>query len=401
MPDLAENLARLRKARDLSQEALAAAAGVGIDTVARIERGTRTVCRPQTLDKLAAALGVSARVLQGGPAASRGDVHDAVRRLRQAISAGTSIPGLDDFAETTETLDATEVEAATARTWRLYVDGRHTQLLNELPIVLTDCRRLAHTGENDGAAQRHLATAYRIAAGIAGRLGHDDLAWNAGERALAAARQSDQPEIQAAVSMRYLTWTLVRQGRNAEAEHVATRAAEAVQPRFLDHDPDRTAVFGNLLFNAATAATNTGAAARAADLLAEARSAAARTMVGVVSEAGIFSQRAVTIQEVEHLTRTDDPVLALRRAFTLEPEGERLPAFWEAGHALQLASASLRSRRADAALNYLDLAYQLAPDWATVQPLGRNTMLALLDRTSRRRGNRFAALATAYGALDG
>jgi transcriptional regulator with XRE-family HTH domain len=66
MTDLAENLARLRKAKDLSQESLAERAGVGVDTVARIERGTRTTCRPATLHRLAAALSVSAQTLLTG-----------------------------------------------------------------------------------------------------------------------------------------------------------------------------------------------------------------------------------------------------------------------------------------------------------------------------------------------
>ncbi|MGW3960385.1 helix-turn-helix domain-containing protein [Amycolatopsis sp. NPDC005003] len=45
---LAENLTRIRKARDFSQEGLVEAASVGVDTVARIEQGTRTTSRPAT-----------------------------------------------------------------------------------------------------------------------------------------------------------------------------------------------------------------------------------------------------------------------------------------------------------------------------------------------------------------
>lgn len=62
---LPENLARIRKARDLSQEQLAASAGVAVDTVARIERAERQTTRPSTVNKLAAALGVAPSVLLG------------------------------------------------------------------------------------------------------------------------------------------------------------------------------------------------------------------------------------------------------------------------------------------------------------------------------------------------
>ena len=53
---IAENLARFRKARNLSQEELAAAASVGVDTVGRIERGERRTTRPATVAKLAQVL---------------------------------------------------------------------------------------------------------------------------------------------------------------------------------------------------------------------------------------------------------------------------------------------------------------------------------------------------------
>lgn len=67
------------------------------------------------------------------------------------------------------------------------------------------------------------------------RVGFDDLAWTSAERALDAARWSDAPELETVISLQYLAWTLVRQGRLDDAERVAVTAAEQVQPAMLAH----------------------------------------------------------------------------------------------------------------------------------------------------------------------
>lgn len=114
---LPENLARIRKARNLSQEQLAASAGLAVDTVARIERAERKTTRPSTLNKLATALGVTPAVLLGilppdSSSAAR------VAELRTAITASTEIPGLSDFAEPAEVLSIDVLASTAHRAWR-------------------------------------------------------------------------------------------------------------------------------------------------------------------------------------------------------------------------------------------------------------------------------------------
>lgn len=94
---LPDNLARFRKARDLSQEQLAAAAGVAVDTIARIERAERKTTRPSTVSKLATALGVAPEVLLGIVPQARDADAANVAALRHAITASEEIPGLADF----------------------------------------------------------------------------------------------------------------------------------------------------------------------------------------------------------------------------------------------------------------------------------------------------------------
>lgn len=402
MGPLSENLARIRKARDLSQEALAEAASIGVDTVARIEQGTRTTTRPETTRRLAAALGVTVDVLLGNQPADAFATVDAAP-LRRAITAGGHIPGLTDFAEIKETVTIAELSSSARRAWRSYVDGRHNELLHALPVLLADARRFIHSSADDdrAAAYRVLSTAYRLGAGMAGRLNLDDLAWTSAERALDAARYSDAPDIETAISMRYLAWTLVRQGRDDDAERVAVAAAERIQPGMFNRDTTTAGVFGNLLFNAATAALNEGNPGRADDLLAEAQSAAARSTSDTASEAAIFGPRVAALQQIDSIARAGDPERALHTAASIPNAQGPVPAFWEAGHRLRLAAAALELRQDQQALNFLAEARDLAPDWVRYQPLGKTTMRRLVDRAARRRGAEFADLARHFGVAGG
>lgn len=58
MLSLAEKVVRLRERKGWSQQQLAGAAAIGASTIAHIELGSRTACRPATLRALAGALGV-------------------------------------------------------------------------------------------------------------------------------------------------------------------------------------------------------------------------------------------------------------------------------------------------------------------------------------------------------
>ena len=398
---LAENLARFRKARNLSQEELAEAANVGVDTVSRIERGQRQTARPATIAKLAQALAVTSAALLGLTRVAHTVREADIARLRRAITASGEVPGLEDLADTDDVSGWPSLASASHTAWKAYVDGRHNHLLHALPILLADARRLVHTtsGDANAAAQQVLSTAYRLGAGIAGRLDLNDLAWTAAERALTAARNSDDPEINTAISVRYLVWTLIKQGRTADAERVAVKAAERIEPRMLDRNVVRAGVFGNLLFNAANAALREGSGERADDLLAVAQAAAQRAGRDNATESAIFGPRVAALQVVEHAVRLGDPETALRLAEKIpEPRGP-VPPFWEAGHRIHLAHAAVRLRRDQLALNFLDEARNLAPDWVQRQPLGAAVMRDLVDKATRRRGRRFAALAAHYGVL--
>jgi transcriptional regulator with XRE-family HTH domain len=400
LSSLPENVARLRKVRDLSQEQLAEAAQVGVDTVGRIERGERRTVRPQTLERLATALGVTAGVLLGGNlSASTVDAGP----LRAAVGSVAEFVGVADLTAGDEVPPLAQTQQAGRHAWEYYVAGRTAELLTVLPALLTDSRRLVQSSAGDAKAeaQRVLALSYRLGAGLAGRLGLHDLAWTSAERAVAASRESNAADIDTAVSIRYLVWVLVRQGRVEEAARVAVRAAEAVEPGMLAVDRVKAGVFGNLMFNAASAALMAGRGDQARDYLDVARAAAVRHGQDQASEAAIFGLRAVGLQTVDLAVRLGEPDRALQLAERLPRTGGKLPRFWEAGHQLHLAKAAADLRRTHSALDHLDQARVIAPSWSAQQPLGRSTMSTLVDRTARRPGATFARLAAHYGVATG
>jgi transcriptional regulator with XRE-family HTH domain len=393
MVHLGENLARIRTARGLAQDELAQASGVSIDTISRLERGAHTTARRSTLAALSRALGTDPARLLGIYPPEQDTV--GAEQLRRAVRA----LDLPDFPEPIEVLALPELHDAASGAWSDYLAGRHTELLAGLPALMFDTRRAVQALADDHAAEAAglLATSYRLAAGLSGRLGLVDLAAHAAHRALDTARFTNRPELDEAAALRYLAWVLVRQGDLAEAERIAIRAAERLDGELLARPKaDRIGVFGSLLFNAASAAARQGAPERADDLLRAASAAAARSGRDRVEETGVFGPRVAAMQAVDQAMRTGQPDRALHLATQVPDTSGIVPAFWESGHRLHLAAACADLQRWGDVTSHLDAARTLAPQWSRVQPLGR-TVIGYLTEHRGRRSQRIAELAAHYG----
>lgn len=390
---LGENLIRLRTGRGLTQEDLSHTSGVSVDTISRLERGARQTARVATLAALVNALGVSTSALLGMKPAERDTA--GAEQLRRAVRA----LDLPDFAESTEVLPLVQLRDAAGVAWSDYLAGQHAEMLIGLPALMMDTRRAVHASSGDDAAHAAglLATAYRLAAGLAGRLQLNDLAAHAAHRALQIASHTSRPELDEAAALRYLAWVLVRQGDYAEAERIAVHAAQRLDPSMLAvPDPDQVGVFGSLLFNAASAAARGGSGDRADDLLRVAAAAAVRDGTDRTGEAGVFGPRVAAMQAVDQAVRTGQPDRAVALATRIPPPAGSVPAFWEAGHHLHLAAAAVDLGRWDDAVDHMDTARQLAPQWARVQPLGQVVLAQILQRWPARRPARVSDVAAHY-----
>lgn len=395
LDQLGENLARLRTGRGFTQQDLAHASGLSVDTISRLERGARLAARSGTLAALAGALGVSSGALIGlRPVEQDTRGADQLRRAVRALD-------LPEFADSAEVLSLDELHDAAGVAWADYLAGRHAELLVGLPALMVDTRRAVRASSGDHAARAAglLATAYRLAAGLAGRLELPDLAAHAAHRALQTAPFTARPELDEAAALRYLAWVLVRQGDYAEAERVAVRAAQKLDPGMLSRpDADQVGVFGSLLFNAASAAARGGRIERADDLLQVAAAAAVRDGTDRIGEAGVFGPRVAAMQAVDQAARAGHPDRALSLAQRVPAASGAVPEFWEAGHRLHLAAASADLERWEDGIEHMDAARLLAPQWVRLQPLGQVVLGRLLERWPSRRPARIADLARHYAS---
>jgi transcriptional regulator with XRE-family HTH domain len=394
MLPLGENLARIRTARRLTQEELAQLSGVSVDTISRLERGAHATARRATLAALSLALGTDpGRLL--GIAPPEQDTADA-EQLRRAVHA----LDLPDFAEPVDVLPLSELHDAAAGAWSDYLAGRHAELLAGLPALMVDTRRAVGALADDHAAHAAglLATSYRLAAGLSGRLGLVDLAAHAAHRALDTARFTARPELDEAAALRYLAWVLVRQGDLAGAERIAVRAAERLDGGLLAPPAsDRIGVFGSLLMNAASAAARQGSPGRADDLLRVASAAATRSGVDRAEETGILGPRVAAMQAVDQALDAGEPDRAMQLAAQVPDAAGPVPSFWESGHLLHLAAACADLERWGDVIEHLATARALAPQWSRVQPLGHTVIGQLVEHRGRR-SERIAELAAHYGA---
>ena len=388
MSTITQNLPRVRRARGLSQEELAARSEISIDVITRLEQGRKHAARWSTFIALANALDVSVAVLVTPPGLLAHDAPGAavdVGALRQAITYAGDIPGLAELAEHEDLVPLPLLARTIDSLWKHYQDGQLALVAHHLPGVIGDTRRLvrASTGNLAARAQTLLATTMNAAAGIAASFGHPDLAYLAIERAAAASARADC-DLPAVASAGFTSWILVKQGRYAEAEHVASYAAAQAEPAFSNTDRRRWATFGHLLVNASCAAARARQYARADDLLSTAQAAAARLGRDGIEGWSVFGPRVTAMYLVDNAVEAGDYERAITRSAAVPAaNGGALPKTWEARYLLRLAFAYAELGRDGPAIDTLVAARTAAPEWIRYAPMAAALVNDLLDRPAR------------------
>lgn len=389
---IGEQIARQRRLREITQEELAARAGISVDVIRRLEQGQRHTARLATLKAIADALDAELSLIIAPRHSFVSEPTHGVHAIRRALIA-PALAALGDLADPTDEVDLDQLTASTEAAWTLWQRGGYNALGGLLPALIAEARNAVRegTGENEARALALLTMAYEVTAGVVIMLGYEDLAWLAVERAIDTAGRCGDPVAQAS-AQHWVSWILRRQGRYSESEAIATRAAERHEPSLMRATADQLTVWGGLLVNASGAAARAERTTTANELLAVADGAAGRLSGNRVGRWSVFGPRIVAQTRVVNAVEAGDFDTAVQYAGAVDSVGGQVPATWEARYLLSLAQAQTELGSDGAALSTLGAALRIAPEWIRYHRLARDLTTDLVDRVSPHRNANLDAL---------
>ncbi|MCQ4084373.1 helix-turn-helix transcriptional regulator [Streptomyces sp. RB6PN25] len=352
----------------MTQEQLAESAGVSVGTVRKLEQGG-TLSLPFLL-KIAGALGTDVSTILGQQSPRRGmdrDERSAVRAMSAAVH-GSAMGDIDHVEP--GPLDG--LQAAARRADTLLWVSDYPELGAVLSRLLPEARAVydASTGEERSAAAGVLADAYQTAAYAANLLGQRDLSRAALNYGRTTAL-SVGDDLRAAHLASTVAWVSLRDGQTKYGVQVAAKAAAATEPRMSETDPDLLSVYGQLVTNAAVAASRGGASPDTArDWLSQAHAVAAR--IGREHARGKqnqpFGPAYAATQAMSVAIALGDTARALRLAETTTLPDD-MPLSTRARWRLDVALLRTQTRQWDTAADELEEVCMMAPAWVRHQAL--------------------------------
>jgi transcriptional regulator with XRE-family HTH domain len=394
---IGDRIADVRRFRNITQETLAERAGCSVDTIRKLEQNRRLTASLGTLRRLARALDVELDRLLGQPTVTSSTSEDGgLLDLRDAIQDIGSLPGVGEPLDE-EVLDSDAWMASVSHATSLYWQGSYSELSAMLPLLLREGRAVSREASGPTAERVwvRLALAYQLAASLSTQAGHPDWAFAAVEKQLAAAERASDP-LMSGMGVSTLSWVLLRQGRWEQAQQVASRKADEIEPAFRRASPRHLAVYGNLLVAAATPAARRDQHDEAAEMLRVAEAAAVRS--GPTRAYGsAFSVTDVRTQavNVSLAGTTPRPAEALKLAARVDMEAISRPVH-AASHLADVAQATYQVGDTEGAEALLLEIEQRQPEWIKYQTAVEVTVREMLE-AERRRNSALRSLAARIG----
>jgi transcriptional regulator with XRE-family HTH domain len=397
---IGRRIAHQRKARGVTQIALAHDAGVSVSLLRKMEQGSRIASQP-VVAALARALHVDSTTLTGQPYDREGPrpdrVHTAMPDLRRALAYWDLSAELGTAPRHPAELARDAAEIAT-----LYQLDRNFEVAQRLPPLLIEAFAMVHDSDED---QRDvlfdaLMGMFYAAHAVTYQAGYEDLSTIVEDRITWIAAQSGDPVMKAFASW-VRTTSLMRLGAYDAGLRILDRSLADVDPGSHE-DPAALRMVGSLHLRSAILAARANRPDEAVAHVAEARQAAAHTGPDTDNDWRnlAFGRTNVEIHAVASAVESGDGPGALALADELRFSDDvvrRLP-IRVGHHHMDVARAQLWQGRTDSALLSLEKAKKFAPQQTRRHPTTREVTRVLVR--AHRRANEPLARFNAWLGTD-
>ncbi|GIM87901.1 helix-turn-helix domain-containing protein [Salinispora arenicola] len=384
-----------RRRRGLTQEVCAQLKGVSVGAWRKWESGERSVNSLADWIDIARILNVrDLYKLTGHPLGVMPDdpaEHESVPPLRAAMTAYA--PDVDQLSS------VAELRSAVRLAWTTWYQSRqrYTYTSPVLPGLIHASR--AAVASLDGNERRHAqqvaADLYLLVRAFAKKVGAQDLAVIAADRALTAAYEADDPAYRASAAWN-MGQVLSNRGHTEDSVDMCRQAIADLQ-RTADDDPVRLAALGGLHLLLSIQYARLRDERRTLDVLDRADELAART--GETEHHFIFFGPTNTaIHRAAATLELSRPGEAARIAERVDvgrsPSIERRHS-----HFTHLARAYASKRDDYAAIHMLQRAHRESPEESSLNLLMRATVRELLTRETATSRNELRSLAELVGVV--
>ena len=248
-----------RSRRKMSQQLFADRLGKSKSWVDKVERGVRRLDRFSVIYEIADVLQLDVQVLMGRDPARRPDSGTCIDQLdveeiRGALERYDKISTF--FVPPGDALPLPELTKAVGHAWLTFQHAKYGVLARMLPKLLRDVQaaNVAYTGERGREAARLLGQVYQITSLSLRKLGENDLAWLAADRAIMVCQRAED-DLLAGLAVARVANALAALGRFRPALEINVNIAHHLAPREgYDATPERLSVYGIVLLEGAMAA---------------------------------------------------------------------------------------------------------------------------------------------------
>ncbi|WP_367138441.1 MULTISPECIES: helix-turn-helix domain-containing protein [Streptomyces] len=380
MTSAGERLKTVRKRRDLTQRELADASGVSISTLRRLEQGEQETARMETWRKFAAALRVPTMTLVGDREQGPDEAGEPWEGVKKALNTPAALLESDDDPTVEGVTDALDALA------RLVARDKYQDLANILPALLRDADAL-------GADGRELRV--RALQRVGWLLIHTRQ-FKAAEDALTRSLDEATDRVQAAVTVDYMCWLLLRQGKLTDARELATQWADRTEPtRLTRATPVELALWGTLLLRLSGTAIRDNRPGEAEDALRYARAAAealgrewrfppniSNSTFGPVTVLLKTAESAGIVGQPQGVLRIGDKVEKIRKTKGPRFRVQMTSSDWNR-HLLDVSDAHARTGNYGVCVGKLSEINRSAPEWLPNQPFARDILGRVIEERRR------------------